>query len=90
MKHRRIIALAILGSLTLAACATQPYVDTDDTPGFFSGLLHGFIAWGALIWHLFDHSVRIYAYPNSGGWYDLGFLIGAGVWGGGSGAAARG
>jgi hypothetical protein len=29
--------------------------------------------------------VRIYAFPNSGLWYDFGFLVGLGtVWGGGS------
>ena len=32
---------------------------------------------------------RIYAYPNSGGWYDLGFVIGASICLGGGGASAR-
>jgi hypothetical protein len=31
-------------------------------------------------------SVRVYAFPNSGGWYDFGFMLGLGwlFWGGGS------
>jgi hypothetical protein len=87
--RRRIAALSILVLLTIAGCAAQPYVETPGAPGFFHGLLHGFIAWFALIGHLFDHHIRVYAYPNNGGWYDFGFLIGASAWGGGAGASAR-
>lgn len=85
---RRLAGVLGLTLLTLAACASQPYVETDHAPGFFRGLLHGFIAWFALIGHLFDHKIRIYAYPNLGGWYDFGFLVGASLWGGGAGASA--
>lgn len=83
---RRAASLSALCLLTLAACASQPYVETANAPGFFHGLLHGFIAWFALIGHVFNHDIRIYAYPNNGGWYDFGFLLGASVWGGGAGA----
>ena len=62
-------------TLCLAACAHQPVVSTYDPPGFFYGLLHGFISPFALVGSLFN-DVRIYAFPNSGGWYDFGFLIG--------------
>ncbi len=90
LKRRpRIGAMAVLLLLTLAACASQPYVDTEGAPGFFHGALHGFIAWFALVGHVFNHHIRVYAFPNSGGWYDFGFLIGAGLWGGGAGASAR-
>jgi hypothetical protein len=87
MKRRRGVALAVLALATLAACASQPYVDVEGSPGFWHGLLHGFIAWFALVGHIFNHDIRVYAYPNSGGWYDFGFLLGAGAWGGGAGAA---
>lgn len=87
--RRRVIAATALALLTLAGCASQPYVATTGSPGFLHGLLHGFIVWFALVGHLFNHNVRIYAYPNNGGWYDFGFLIGAGLWGGFAGASAR-
>jgi hypothetical protein len=32
---------------------------------------------------------RIYAFPNSGGWYDFGYLLGAMGFLGGGGASAR-
>jgi hypothetical protein len=68
--------------VTLGACATQPYAPSPDAPGFLSGLLHGFLSWFALIAHIFSPEIRIYAYPNDGGWYDFGFLIGVTAWGG--------
>ena len=86
---RRAVALAILLSLSLAACATQAAVPVEAPPGFLLGLLHGFIAWFSMIGHIFNPEIRIYAAPNTGGWYDFGFLLGVGVWAGGGGAAAR-
>jgi hypothetical protein len=72
----------------LASCATQPHTEAMDAPGLFMGLWHGFIIVFSFVGSLFmDH--RIYAFPNSGGWYDFGFLIGASSALGGSGAAAR-
>ena len=74
-------------SLLLASCATQPPVSAFDPPGFFSGLIHGFLILFAFLASLFT-DYRIYAYPNSGGWYDFGYLIGAAMFLGG-GASAR-
>jgi len=73
---------------TLSACATQPHADAFDPPGFWSGLLHGFTIVFSLIASIFADA-RIYAFPNSGGWYDLGFVLGASSFLGGSGAGAR-
>ncbi|WP_293537792.1 hypothetical protein [Phenylobacterium sp.] len=77
-------ALMVLATVmvTLGACATQPYAPSPDAPGFLSGLLHGFLSWFALIAHIFSPEIRIYAYPNDGGWYDFGFLLGVTAWGG--------
>jgi hypothetical protein len=61
--------------LALAACATQPPATAFDPPGFFSGTLHGFLILPAFIGSLFL-DIRIYAFPNSGGWYDFGYLLG--------------
>lgn len=47
-------------------------------PGFWMGLWHGIIAPIAFVVSLFSDHVRIYATPNSGRWYDFGFMIGIG------------
>jgi len=71
--------LALTGSLLvmllIAACAHQPAPPGADLPGFFLGLVQGYISLFSLIGSLF-FDVRIYAYPNSGWWYDLGFVLG--------------
>lgn len=81
-----VLALAVL--LVLGACATQPYAPSPDAPGFLSGLLHGFLSWFALVAHVFSPEIRVYAYPNGGGWYDFGFLLGLTAWGGVAAAAS--
>jgi len=90
----RIVGLSIFIAISLAAYATQPLVENHANPmafhGFFWGVWHGFIAWFSLIAHLFDPQTRVYAYPNGGGWYDFGFLLGVSMWAGGGGASARG
>jgi hypothetical protein len=53
---------------------------------FGSGLLHGFLIFFSFIGSLFTN-VRIYAFPNSGVWYDFGYLIGASMFLGGAGAS---
>jgi len=58
----------------LTACATQPAAQPD-VPGFAAGLFHGFAALFALAGSLYFH-IRIYAFPNSGFWYDAGFVLG--------------
>lgn len=65
------------------ACrATQPY-------GFFSGLWHGIIAPISFIVSLLNDNVAMYAVNNTGGWYDFGFVIGAGILFGGGGKATK-
>jgi len=77
-----------LALAALAACATQPHAHAGaEIPGFLLGVWHGFAAPLALVAELFTEN-RIYAFPNAGGWYDLGFIIGIGAWGGGA-ASAR-
>jgi len=61
---------------TVAGCASQPLVNTDSAPGLFSGLFHGFFILPAFIASLFVDDISIYAFPNSGGWYDFGYIIG--------------
>jgi hypothetical protein len=80
MNARVTVALGLI-ALGLTACATQPApgMGADDLPGFWLGLVHGLIAPFALVGHLFDPSIRVYAFPNSGGWYDFGFILGIGA-----------
>lgn len=49
--------------------------DTHDPPGFFLGIFHGLTIIFSLIGSLFS-DIRIYSFPNSGGWYDFGYVIG--------------
>lgn len=86
MKPRTI---AIFGAiLLLSACATAPY-GVEGTRGFFWGLFDGAVAPIAFVLSLFSSEIGIYGVPNSGGWYDFGFLLGLTVWAGGSHAARR-
>lgn len=59
----------------LAGCANQPAPLGHDHPAFFAGVLHGLSALFSLLSSPFLH-YRIYAYPNSGFWYDFGFCFG--------------
>ena len=74
MTWRAVWGLVFI-AVVLGGCATQPEPSAYDPPGFFSALFHGFLSPFALIGSIFA-DVRIYAFPNSGGWYDLGFMVG--------------
>ena len=89
VSRKRLIAAGVLAVLAigLVACASQP-PGQSGAPAFLSGLWHGVIAPVAFVISLFDNDVRMYAFPNAGRWYDFGFLLGLGVWGGGAGAGA--
>lgn len=47
-----------------------------DPPGFFSAIWHGLLAPWSLIARWFIEDVYMYATPNTGWFYDLGFLLG--------------
>jgi|TARA_R110000772_G_scaffold267357_1_gene391186 hypothetical protein len=56
--------------------------------GFWGGLWHGIVAPFAFICSLFSDDIAMYALNNNGGWYDFGFVLGAGIlFGGGSSAS---
>jgi hypothetical protein len=83
-----VLVIIIIGAV-MSGCATQTLLSVADPPGFFSGLLHGFIILFSFIGSLFT-DYEIYAFPNSGGWYNFGFLLGASIFFGGGGAGSRG
>lgn len=86
----RPVRLFILLSLSLliVGCATQSPAGDFEPPGFFMGLFHGFVILFSLIGSFFT-DVRIYAYPNAGVWYDVGYFIGTLAFLGGSGASTK-
>ena len=69
--------LACSTLLLLAACAHQaPSVVKPEAPGFLLGLWHGFIFPVAFILSLFMKDIAVYAVPNDGVLYNLGYFIG--------------
>ena len=77
LRGHRALAAVVLCVVT-AACASQPKLPRfleNDPPGFFSAVAHGLLAPFALLVSLFS-GARIYAYPNSGFSYDLGYIVG--------------
>ena len=78
----------LIAAVGLAACATQPHSNAFEPPGFWWGVWHGFTMPFSLIGSIFT-DYRIYAVPNSGGWYDFGYFLGASCLLGGGGASAR-
>lgn len=89
-------ALPAIGlALALSACAAgvSPAVDVPapdgDIAGFWTGLWHGIILPFAFVVSVFSDTVGIYEVHNTGGWYDFGFVLGAGTFLGGGGAGAK-
>jgi len=70
---------ACANTVDVQACVTnEPY-------GFLFGLWHGIIAPISFFGSLFSDNIAMYAVNNNGGWYDFGFVLGAGIlFGGGS------
>lgn len=95
MKKRMVgFAVLVVCMMLLTGCAPNPnpVVDTangdGDIAGFWLGLWHGLIVFFTFIISLFSDKVSIYEIHNSGGGYNFGFLIGAGVIFGGGGSTA--
>ena len=87
-KNYRFPIIFLTCLMGIASCATQPTPNAYDPPGFLMGIVHGFCILFSLIGSIFT-DVRIYAFPNAGGWYDFGFFLGAAFLLGGGGASAR-
>ncbi len=83
----RFISLALILILTLALSSCAPGPNTaEKTPGpegkisgFWEGLWHGLISPITFIISLFTKNVRLYEVHNNGGWYNFGFVLGAGL-----------
>ena len=83
---RKTLALAFMLLLLFTlSCAPGPnrLARTADgegnVAGFWKGVWHGLIAPVTFIVSLFSEKVSLYEAHNSGGWYDFGFVLGAGL-----------
>ena len=78
-----IVMMALL--IVCAGCTAGPNTaektaDKDGRiAGFWRGLWHGFISPITFIVSLFTRAVRLYEVHNNGGWYNFGFVLGAGL-----------
>jgi hypothetical protein len=93
MKYEKCLKVAALvGLVTLLTACAGPNTalniasPSGDVSGFWSGLIHGIIAPITFIISLFDDNIRMYEVHNNGNWYDLGFVLGAGILFGGGGS----
>jgi len=74
-KNLVLLAVLLLTVLFVTGCAQQPNTFTLEM-GFLHGLAHGFFMLFSLMGSFFS-DVRIYAYPNAGTLYDVGYVLGA-------------
>lgn len=79
MRFLLIVPVALL----LSSCSYIAPVEMPTGPGFLIGLFHGIISFFTMILSFFT-DVEMYAKNSSGSWYDLGFVIGAMIFYGGS------
>jgi hypothetical protein len=93
MRKSILLGLLLL-TLMMVGCAAGPN-PVAHTPaadgsvaGFWLGLWHGIICPFTFIISLFSNNVHMYEVHNNGGWYNFGFVLGAGILFGGSGKSA--
>lgn len=96
MKYKTaFIVIAIIMVLALTACFAEgnPMENVPDdlgqTAGFLKGLWHGIIAPFTFFVSLFTDGIHMYEVHNNGGWYNFGFVIGAGIIFSGGGRASK-
>ena len=85
MKRPVLLIVVLAATLVLAGCAPGRN-DLEKTPnaagktaGFLLGLWHGFISPVTFVISVFSKTVRLYEVHNNGGWYNFGFVLGAGL-----------
>lgn len=82
---KRYLPALIIVLFLMTSCAAGDERFVLDPAGFWAGLWHGFISLVTFIISLFnDNNVTIYEVSNSGWPYNLGFIIGASMFYGGS------
>jgi len=79
-----VILIVLLLTATFSGCAAGDQRYAARTAGFWAGLWHGLICLITFVISLFNDTVHMYETRNSGHLYDLGFLLGAMIFFGGS------
>ena len=94
-KQILFLSLILLIVISVSGCLAGPNTEAflpdhqGNIAGFIMGLWHGCIAPVTFVISLFSDSIHMYEIHNNGGWYDFGFVIGAGIIFGGSSRASR-
>ena len=95
MRNKIILPLVLIAMMfVLSACFAEGNPmekvpdDLGETAGFLRGLWHGIIAPFTFFVSLFTDGIHMYEVHNNGGWYNFGFVIGAGIIFSGSGRAS--
>jgi len=87
MKRNLVFGIVFLFILMIfsASCVPGPN-SAEKTPdregkvaGFWKGIWHGLISPITFIISIFSKHVRFYEVHNNGGWYNFGFVLGAGL-----------
>jgi hypothetical protein len=84
---KRLALLALILALVIFAASCAPgRNDSEKTPnaagrtaGFWLGIWHGLISPVTFVISIFSKNVRLYEVHNNGGWYNFGFVLGAGL-----------
>jgi len=80
-----LVGLILLIAVLSWSCAPGPNAmeKTADAggnvAGFWKGVWHGLISPVTFIISLFTKDIRFYEIHNNGGWYNFGFVLGAGL-----------
>lgn len=85
--NKKNIFVFIAFCFFLTGCIAGDPSYENNPAGFFHGLWHGMIVWITFFVSLFHSGVDIYELNNVGGWYDFGFILGAGGSSGGCSSA---
>ena len=75
MKKTILQSIGVLTLVILLTGCTFAGTQANEMPGFFMGVWHGIVAPFTLIIRFFI-DIQMYAVPNSGFGYDIGFLLG--------------
>lgn len=81
----RTYIVVLIAVIILAGCADSVSFTEAiniEPVGFWHGLWHGMTVRFAWIGSLFDEGIAVYAIYNNGGWYDFGYILGIGAFGG--------
>lgn len=85
MKSFCFIGICLVCILILSSCVAGPNKlektpdDEGKVAGFWKGIWHGLISPITFIISIFSKTVRFYEVHNNGGWYNFGFVLGAGL-----------